>query len=41
MKRLKKLIEAILHLFEPPPPLTLRQQLLLAHILNATPRRRL
>ena len=38
---MKRLIKAILRLFEPPPPLTLQQQLLLAHILNATPRRRL
>ena len=38
---MKRLIEAILHLFEPPPPLTLQQKMLLAHILNTTPRRRL
>ena len=38
---MKRLIKATLHLFYPPPPLTLHQRLLLAHIFNATPRRRL
>ena len=37
---MKKLWQWVLSLFEK-PPLTLAQKMLLAHILNTTPRRRL
>ena len=38
---MKKIFKAFLRLFEPTPDLTISQKLILFHILNATPQRRL